>query len=170
MRYGLSEFFSGSPFLLKQVFEKVRSPNLTGRCGAHWYVREGIEIAKAQGKYTGRKPIEIDWTRFGQLYGEWKYKSITGVTLCGEWACRQTRFIVVSGNMKRNTALLSLFLLDMQQFFRIFVCNKLFILVRNISIQKKICTARIERHIRIVQRPDDMICAEYLYHVLKIIL
>ena len=40
--------------------------------------REGIEIAKAQGKYTGRKPIEIDWTRFGQLYGEWKPKSITG--------------------------------------------------------------------------------------------
>ena len=32
--------------------------------------REGIEIAKTQGKYTGRKPIEIDWTRFGQLYGE----------------------------------------------------------------------------------------------------
>ena len=26
----------------------------------------------------GRKPIEIDWTRFGQLYGEWKSKSITG--------------------------------------------------------------------------------------------
>ena len=42
------------------------------------YVRGGIEIAKAQGKYTGRKPIEIDWTRFGQLYGEWKSKSITG--------------------------------------------------------------------------------------------
>ena len=40
--------------------------------------REGIEIAKAQGKYTGRKPIEIDWTRFGQLYGEWKSKSIIG--------------------------------------------------------------------------------------------
>ena len=40
--------------------------------------REGIEIAKTQGKYTGRKPIEIDWTRFGQLYGEWKSKNITG--------------------------------------------------------------------------------------------
>ena len=40
--------------------------------------REGIEIAKAQGKYTGRKPIPIDWTKFGQLYGEWKSKSITG--------------------------------------------------------------------------------------------
>ena len=47
--------------------------------------REGIEIAKRKlpgdvsgGKYTGRKPIEIDWTRFGQLYGKWKSKSITG--------------------------------------------------------------------------------------------
>ena len=40
--------------------------------------REGIEIAKALGKYTGRKPIEIDWTKFGQLYGEWRVKNITG--------------------------------------------------------------------------------------------
>ena len=40
--------------------------------------REGIEIAKAQGKYTGRKPLPTDWTRFGQLYGEWKSKNITG--------------------------------------------------------------------------------------------
>ncbi len=47
--------------------------------------REGIEIAKRKlpgdvsgGKYTSRKPIEIDWTRFGQLYGEWKSKNIRG--------------------------------------------------------------------------------------------
>ena len=40
--------------------------------------REGIVIAKAQGKYTGRKPIPTDWTRFGQLYGEWRAKHITG--------------------------------------------------------------------------------------------
>ena len=40
--------------------------------------REGIEIAKTQGKYTGRKPIPTDWTRFGQLYGEWRAKNITG--------------------------------------------------------------------------------------------
>lgn len=40
--------------------------------------REGIEIAKTQDKYTGRKPIEIDWTKFGQLYEEWKSKNITG--------------------------------------------------------------------------------------------
>ena len=40
--------------------------------------REGIEIAKSQGKYTGRKPIPTDWMRFGQLYGEWRAKNITG--------------------------------------------------------------------------------------------
>ena len=40
--------------------------------------REGIEIAKAQSKYTGRKPISIDWDKFGRLYGEWKSKHITG--------------------------------------------------------------------------------------------
>jgi DNA invertase Pin-like site-specific DNA recombinase len=34
--------------------------------------------AKAQGKYTGRKPIPTDWAKFGQLYGEWKVKHITG--------------------------------------------------------------------------------------------
>ena len=39
--------------------------------------REGIEIAKLQGKYTGRKPILIDWAKFGQLYVEWKLKKIT---------------------------------------------------------------------------------------------
>ena len=39
--------------------------------------REGIEIAKSQGKYKGRKPIPINWMKFGQLYGEWKSKKIT---------------------------------------------------------------------------------------------
>ena len=29
--------------------------------------REGIEIARDQGKYTGRKPIPTDWTRFGAI-------------------------------------------------------------------------------------------------------
>ena len=29
-------------------------------------------------KYTVRKPIEIDWTRLGQLYGEWRANNITG--------------------------------------------------------------------------------------------
>ncbi len=38
---------------------------------------EGIEIAKAQGKYKGRKPISIDWSKFEKLYAEWKSGTIT---------------------------------------------------------------------------------------------
>lgn len=33
---------------------------------------EGIAIAKAAGKYKGRKPIEVDKTKFEQVYGEVK--------------------------------------------------------------------------------------------------
>lgn len=39
--------------------------------------REGIAITKAQGKYTGRKPISTDWSKFGKLYEEWKAENIT---------------------------------------------------------------------------------------------
>ena len=39
---------------------------------------EDLQIAKAQGKYKGRKPIEIDWEKFSKLYGKWKSKNITG--------------------------------------------------------------------------------------------
>lgn len=38
---------------------------------------EGIAIAKAEGKYTGRKPIEVDKERFIKLYGEVKRKERT---------------------------------------------------------------------------------------------
>lgn len=33
---------------------------------------EGIAIAKAEGKYKGRKPIKVDEALFQQLYVEWK--------------------------------------------------------------------------------------------------
>lgn len=38
---------------------------------------EGIAIAKAQGKYTGRKPKDIDKEKFEKLYGEVKRKERT---------------------------------------------------------------------------------------------
>ena len=41
--------------------------------------REGIAIAKSQGKYKGRQPIPIDWDKFGQLYEQWKSGNITAV-------------------------------------------------------------------------------------------
>jgi len=81
--------------------------------------REGIEIAKRKlpgdvsgDKYTGRKPIEIDWTRFGQLYGEWKSKSITGRDFMRRMGLSQTPFTAVSGSMNRNTESQSRLMLD----------------------------------------------------------
>jgi DNA invertase Pin-like site-specific DNA recombinase len=41
--------------------------------------REGIAVAKAKGKYTGRKPIEIDKNLFSSLYNDWKAGKITAV-------------------------------------------------------------------------------------------
>ena len=41
--------------------------------------REGIEIAKAQGKYKGRKRIEIDENRFKETCHRWRNGEITAV-------------------------------------------------------------------------------------------
>jgi DNA invertase Pin-like site-specific DNA recombinase len=41
--------------------------------------KEGIAIAKAQGKYKGRKPIEVDQTAFKTVYKEWKSGKIKAV-------------------------------------------------------------------------------------------
>lgn len=41
--------------------------------------KEGIAIAKAQGKYKGRKPIEVDQTAFKTVYTEWKGGKIKAV-------------------------------------------------------------------------------------------
>ena len=39
--------------------------------------KEGIEIAKAEGKYKGRKPIDIDKDKFIEVYSKWKAGEIT---------------------------------------------------------------------------------------------
>ncbi len=41
--------------------------------------REGIEEAKRAGKYTGRKPIEVNASRFRDVYRAWKAGEITAV-------------------------------------------------------------------------------------------
>lgn len=41
--------------------------------------REGIAIAKAQGKYKGRKPIDIDENRFRAVCSKWRNGEITAV-------------------------------------------------------------------------------------------
>ena len=35
--------------------------------------REGIAIAKSQGKYKGRQPLPIDWVKFSRLYQQKKW-------------------------------------------------------------------------------------------------
>lgn len=54
--------------------------------------REGIAIAKAQGKYKGRQPILIDWMKFGQLYDMWKSKSITAIEFQKRMGLRANTF------------------------------------------------------------------------------
>lgn len=41
--------------------------------------REGIDIAKAEGKYKGRKPIEIDEKEFRDICHRWRDGYLTGV-------------------------------------------------------------------------------------------
>jgi len=54
--------------------------------------REGIAIAKAQGKYKGRQPIAIDWAKFGQLYELWKKEEITAVEFQNRMGLRANTF------------------------------------------------------------------------------
>ena len=41
--------------------------------------REGIAIAKREGKYKGRKPIEVNQAAFEKIYSEWKTGKLKGV-------------------------------------------------------------------------------------------
>lgn len=41
--------------------------------------REGIEIARQNGKYKGRKPIAVDEAKFLEIYLKWKSGECTGV-------------------------------------------------------------------------------------------
>lgn len=53
--------------------------------------REGIEAAKAEGKYTGRKPVEVDKYEFAKLFGEVQR---------GE---RTNKYVMDTLGLKRNT-------------------------------------------------------------------
>ena len=39
--------------------------------------REGIEIAKAEGKYKGRKPVAVDEAKFRAVCARWRAGEIT---------------------------------------------------------------------------------------------
>lgn len=54
--------------------------------------KEGIAIAKAEGKYKGRKPIAVDWGEFGRLYELWKSDKITAVGAAKELELKPKTF------------------------------------------------------------------------------
>ena len=54
--------------------------------------REGIEIAKAAGKYHGRKPIDLDIDKFKKICSRWRSKEITATKAMELAGLKRTTF------------------------------------------------------------------------------
>ena len=54
--------------------------------------REGIETAKAAGKYTGRKPVEVDKYEFGKLVADVKAKKRTATSVMNELGLKRNTY------------------------------------------------------------------------------
>lgn len=54
--------------------------------------REGIAIAKAQGKYKGRKPVEVDEEQFRVLYNNWQNGKTTPKIMMNELGLKPATF------------------------------------------------------------------------------
>lgn len=54
--------------------------------------REGIEIAKSEGKYKGRKPVEVDEKRFREVCTRWRSGEITATAAMQEVGLKPNTF------------------------------------------------------------------------------
>lgn len=54
--------------------------------------KEGIEIARQNGKYKGRKPIAVDREKFEEVYRRWKAGEIKGVAAMHELGLKPSTF------------------------------------------------------------------------------
>lgn len=54
--------------------------------------KEGIEIAKAEGRYKGRKPIDVDRDKFVTAYNRWKAGEITARASMAELGVKASTF------------------------------------------------------------------------------
>lgn len=54
--------------------------------------KEGIAIAKTEGKYTGRKPISVDESAFRATCAEWRAGKITGVEAASRAGLKKNTF------------------------------------------------------------------------------
>lgn len=65
--------------LLIEVYASIAEQELVEK---ERRTRAGIELAKAEGKYKGRKPIEYDSERLATLYPRWKAGAIKTHEMC----------------------------------------------------------------------------------------
>ena len=54
--------------------------------------REGIESAKAEGKYKGRKPVDVDEEKFRLLYNDWQSGKSTPKIMMNELGLKPATF------------------------------------------------------------------------------
>lgn len=54
--------------------------------------REGIESAKAEGKYKGRKPVDVDEEKFRLLYNDWQNGKSTPKIMMNELGLKPATF------------------------------------------------------------------------------
>lgn len=54
--------------------------------------REGIEIAKSEGKYKGRKPVEVDENKFKAVCARWRAGEITATAAMQEVGLKPNTF------------------------------------------------------------------------------
>lgn len=54
--------------------------------------REGIEIAKLQGKYRGRKPLKVDEKKFRSVCSKWRAKEMTATAAMKEMGLKPNTF------------------------------------------------------------------------------
>lgn len=53
---------------------------------------EGIALAKQRGVYKGRKPVDVDWEMFREVYGKWKSHQITATAAMNMLSMRKSTF------------------------------------------------------------------------------
>lgn len=82
--------------ILSYVAQKERESILSRQ-------REGIAIAKNQGKYTGRKPKEINHDHFLKLYAEVKVKKRTVTSAIRELGIQRTSWYRLIKEFENNT-------------------------------------------------------------------
>ena len=63
----------------------------------------GIAVAKAQGKYQGRKPMEVDKEKFEKLYGEVKRKERTATYAMNQLGVKRTTWYVLVNEYETKT-------------------------------------------------------------------